>query len=73
MNLVEEVAVALQPCPFCGSEAVAKSDGWASKEFPKNDPIGKYFWVKCQNPKCAVSPAATSSIQSAVEAWNLRS
>lgn len=72
MNVVEEVGVALQSCPFCGSEAVAKSDGWASKGFPKNDPVGKYFWVKCQNEKCAVSPAATGSLELAVQAWNQR-
>ena len=71
--LVElESGVVLDPCPFCGSKALLKCDGWPSSVFPNNDPKYAYYWVKCQNPKCGVSPAATSSATSAVSAWNNR-
>lgn len=59
-----EAGVELEPCPFCGVEAVLKSDSTLGQ--------GQYFWVKCTNPKCGASPAAGSDKLAVIEAWNRR-
>lgn len=52
----------LKPCPFCGSEAVMKSD-----RYDEN------FWVQCSNGRCFVDGTfAHGTKEAAAEEWNMR-
>jgi Lar family restriction alleviation protein len=57
-----EEGITLEPCPFCGFEAVLKTTTLLS--------AGTQYWVKCTNPQCGASPAANPDKQVAIKAWN---
>jgi len=54
----------LMLCPFCGGEAVLKSD----------DKLNGYYWVRCCGGKCNVMPetAVFKTKKKAIAAWNRR-
>jgi Lar family restriction alleviation protein len=58
----------IQNCPFCGAEAVAKSNS----DSTGTTLYGEYYWVKCTNKACSVSPAASPTLDAAIETWNRR-
>jgi hypothetical protein len=57
--------VALRPCPICGSDARLKTNITINSQ--------SQFWVKCTNPECGISPAATFDQHVAIDRWNTRS
>lgn len=61
MEIATEIT--LEPCPFCGVDPVLKTESTLGVA---------YYWVKCTNPKCSASPAASRNQQDAIEGWNRR-
>ena len=66
-----ETEVTLKSCPFCGTTPNVRSDGIFNPEAKVNE--NAYFWVKCANEKCGVSPRFSSNATDAIEKWNRRS
>jgi len=68
--MIIEIEAALDLCPFCGSSAVMRSNGWFNPKTGQKE--SAYFWVKCTNKDCAVSPKSSSTQSGAIDAWNKR-
>ena len=76
MILDIEAGVELKSCPFCGSDAVLRTDEFlAARDMPgapATPAIRNHFWVKCANRVCGASPAAAKNEGVAIDAWNAR-
>jgi Lar family restriction alleviation protein len=66
-----EAGVELKACPFCGGDAVLRTEN--KPKFKYTDPDEPLlFWVKCTNARCAVSPQSKDKQDAAIETWNRR-
>jgi hypothetical protein len=64
---IVELETELRPCPFCGAEAIAKTD-----RMPSCSGMNEHYWVKCSNADCAVSPKSHPNLDAAITRWNIR-
>jgi hypothetical protein len=70
--MIVETTTTIQNCPFCGAEAVAKSNSDPTGNATTHNVYGEYYWVKCTNKACSVSPVASPTLDAAIETWNRR-
>jgi Lar family restriction alleviation protein len=64
---IVELETEVEPCPFCGAEAIVKTD-----RTPYCSKMTEHYWVKCSNMDCAVSPTSHPSLEAAITRWNSR-
>jgi Lar family restriction alleviation protein len=64
---IVELETEIRPCPFCGSEAIVKTD-----QTPPCSEMNEHFWVKCSNADCSVSPKSHPKLEVAIARWNTR-